>query len=260
MKPIPTVFSVFDYCETLEPQIKLHHEHPGQVFFVIADYQALSASAAPGAVRNATLDLAIAYLALGLEPRKAFLFRQSDVPEIMELAWALSRLVQVDKLEAVATRLEATAAGRSTLACLSDPVLWSAQVLSVRGTLVSVAPAQWPVFDLVSAIARDFNHHYGTDLFPVPKPLEAGRVLPLNAEVQMQKQVSVFDSFATIKKKVPVPQAAHDLAERFAPYREPYKKWKVKPGDVEEILRNGGIRARDEIGETIDRVRSLIGL
>jgi tryptophanyl-tRNA synthetase len=252
--------SLSAYCESLGPQIKLHNEYPGKAFFAIADFQATARTAVPGAVRDATLELAIAYLALGLDPRKAILFRQSDVPGILELAWILSRVAQVDRLKFVATELDKSTTGSGTLSTLGDPLIFAAQILAVRGTVLPVVAGQRPLLDLVCELARDFNRHFQTGFLPIPRLLEVERQPGISVHEQLQQNISVFDTYATIRTQVKDPNTAHELAEVLARFRQPYKKWKERRGEVEEILRNGGTRAREDVLETTDQVRRLISI
>src|SRR5262245_14370099 len=111
------------YFGALKQHLTLQHEYPGQSFFLIADYHAL-AWAERGVVAEGTLELATTYLSLGLDPSKAVLYRQSDVPESTELAWVLSCLSHVDDLRALpAYSSAAVVPTQITVGLLSYPVL-----------------------------------------------------------------------------------------------------------------------------------------
>src|SRR3954447_22900589 len=86
-----------NYFGAVKQHIALQIE--GQCFYFIADYHALTTLRAPGMLRDNTRDVALDYLALGLDPEKAIFFRQSDVPEVTELAWILSTVTNMGLLE-----------------------------------------------------------------------------------------------------------------------------------------------------------------
>jgi tryptophanyl-tRNA synthetase len=78
------------YFGALKQHVDLQHEYPGAAFFLIADYHSLTRNSNRHWLQEATLQLASAYLALGLDINKAYLYRQSDVPATLELYWILS--------------------------------------------------------------------------------------------------------------------------------------------------------------------------
>ena len=87
-----------NYFGAIRPHIALQ-EQPGERFYFIADYHALTSSREPHKLREAVRDVALTYLALGLDPERAVLFRQSDVPEVTELTWLLACVTGMGLLE-----------------------------------------------------------------------------------------------------------------------------------------------------------------
>ncbi len=79
-----------NYFGAIQQHIQLQDEFPGECFFFIANYHALTTVRDPVALRDGSLAAAATYLALGLDPDKALLFRQTDVPEVLELSWLLA--------------------------------------------------------------------------------------------------------------------------------------------------------------------------
>ena len=82
----------------IRQHVAAQHE-PGEHFYFIADYHALTSTRDPAELRDNVREVALTYLALGLDPAKATLFRQSDVPEVCELAWMLACVAPMGLLE-----------------------------------------------------------------------------------------------------------------------------------------------------------------
>ena len=148
-------------------------------------------------------------------------------------------------------------------------LLSAADILAVRGTLLSTLPDADQAPHLVRALAGNLNRHFGSSVFPVPD-IDQFAVSPL-AEVdamtanRLLKEIGVFHSFGVIRQKVRehLPtidaHAVADLLYKYE-YRDAYEQWKQRPGDVEEILRHGGIRARQEVAITLEEVRAFAGI
>ena len=98
---------------------------PGEHFYFIADYHALTTSRDPEALRNQVRETAITYLALGLDPARATLFRQSDVPEVTELSWLLSTVTGMGLLERAHSYKDKLAKGiRPSVGLYALPQQW----------------------------------------------------------------------------------------------------------------------------------------
>ncbi|MEE8445295.1 MAG: tryptophan--tRNA ligase, partial [Alphaproteobacteria bacterium] len=128
-------------------------------------------------------DVALDYLALGLDPSKASIFRQSDVPEVTELAWILSTVTGKGLLERATSYKDKIAKGLApTMGLFGYPVLMAADILAYKATHVPVGEDQKQHLELSRDIAQKFNHDYGVEFFPLPEPLifgEATRVMSL---------------------------------------------------------------------------------
>lgn len=171
--------------------IKQHIERQetGECFYFIADYHALtSLKEAEGreaglAAKNKALtprpakqiladnvrDVALDYLALGLDPQKATFFRQSDVPEVCELAWILSNVIGVAHLERAHSYKDKVARGISPhVGLLTYPILMAADILIYRSHLVPVGKDQEQHLEMTRDIAGAFNHAFG-EIFPLPE-------------------------------------------------------------------------------------------
>ena len=156
------------YCGALKQHIDLQHEYPGESFFVIADYHALTRTRDPAAIQDATLELATVYLALGLDPNKAILFRQSDVPQTFELYWVFSCFCSASELLRNPTWEAPEHKQSQNAGLLTYSVLMAADILAMRATIVPVGEDQRINVEHVRNIVSRFNQAYETNLLPVP--------------------------------------------------------------------------------------------
>src|SRR5262249_45688531 len=114
-------------AETFRTHIELHHQYPGQVFVVVADYCTFCCRPDDRtSARDGTSAVAAYYLALGLDPRKATLYRQSDVPELLELAWIFSCLTPASAIDVTFCTAEEGARFNGSLGQLVYPMLMAA--------------------------------------------------------------------------------------------------------------------------------------
>lgn len=167
----------------------LERQDQGECFYFIADYHALTSLREAEereralAAKNKTYqprparqiladnsrDVALDYLALGLDPEKVTFFRQSDVPEVTELAWILATLTSTGLLERGHSYKDKLAKGITPNAgVLFYPVLMAADILLYRAQLVPVGRDQEQHLEMARDIAGAFNHIYG-ELFPLPQ-------------------------------------------------------------------------------------------
>lgn len=138
-------------------------------YVFVADLHALTTVHEPDLLRGHVHDVAAALVAAGLDPERTALFRQSDVPEVLELAWILACLTPVGLLERAHAYKAARAEGRSpTLGLFSYPVLMAADILVFRGEVVPVGPDQEQHVEIAREVARRFNQAFG-ETFPLPR-------------------------------------------------------------------------------------------
>ncbi len=162
-----------------------------ECIWCIVDDHAITSGSDPKEMPEQVFDLAVSYLAVGLDPERATIFVQSDVHEHTELAWLLNAVTPVGELERMtqykdkAQRFESVPAG-----ILNYPILMAADVLVYKADAVPVGEDQRQHLELTREIARKFNAAYG-DTFPEPEALigEAGRILGLDGEAKMSKSV-----------------------------------------------------------------------
>jgi tryptophanyl-tRNA synthetase len=151
-------------------------------YFFVADWHALTTDYEnPAGIRENTHEMILDWMAVGLDPERAVIFRQSEVPEHAELHLLFSMIIPVPWLERVPTYKEQQEQleGRdlSTYGFLGYPLLQSADILIYKAGAVPVGEDQLPHVELTREVARRFNRLYG-DVFPEPKGLvvEAARV------------------------------------------------------------------------------------
>jgi tryptophanyl-tRNA synthetase len=141
----------------------------GECFFFIADYHALTTIQDRRQLAENVRGVALDYLALGLDPEKASFFRQSDIPEVTELAWILSTVTGVGLLERAHSYKDKLARGITPSAGLFNyPVLMAADILIYRSNLVPVGQDQVQHIEMTRDMAGSFNGVYGK-VFPLPE-------------------------------------------------------------------------------------------
>ncbi|WP_373045564.1 tryptophan--tRNA ligase [Vulgatibacter sp.] len=198
-----------NYFGAIQQHIALQHEFPGEAFYFIANYHALTTlQGVPDEVRAHTLDAALDYLALGLDPKKATFYRQSDVPEVTELTWFLATVTPVSLLEKGVSYKDKIAKGIAANAgLLTYPVLMAADILIAHATLVPVGEDQIQHIEFTRDMAGFFNNTYGAGILTLPAARFAqGRKVPGTDGQKMSKSygntIGIFEEGASLKKKV----------------------------------------------------------
>ncbi len=159
---------VGNYFGMMKPALELQEQ--GEAFLFIADYHALTTVRDPALLRQATRDVALDFLACGLDPRRTAFYRQSDVPEVTELAWLLSVVTPMGLLERCHSYKDKTAHGIvPSHGLFAYPVLMAADILSVNADIVPVGRDQKQHIEVTRDIAVKFNLQYG-ETFKIPEP------------------------------------------------------------------------------------------
>lgn len=150
-----------NYFGAMRQHLELQHQHPGECYFFIADYHALTTQRDPQALRDACFDVAATYLAMGLDPEKALLFRQSDIPEVHELAWFLSCVTGKGLLDRATSYKDKVNRGIKPVAGLYNyPILMSADILLYQSTVVPVGKDQIQHIEFAQDMATYFNQAF----------------------------------------------------------------------------------------------------
>jgi tryptophanyl-tRNA synthetase len=156
-----------NYFGAIEQHIRLP-ALGGEHFYFIADYHALTSSREPGELRARVREIAVTYLALGLDLERAVLFRQSDVPEVCELTWLLATVTGMGLLErAVSYRDKVEKGLPATVGLFLYPALMAADILAYDSDVVPVGVDQVQHVEMARDMAGAFNAVYG-DVFKLP--------------------------------------------------------------------------------------------
>lgn len=153
----------------------------GEALYFIADYHSMTSVKDADERRRLSRELALDYLAGGLDPKTAILYRQSDLPETTELTWILSTVTPMGLLERAHSYKDKVAQGLPTEHGLfAYPVLMAADILQYNADLVPVGQDQKQHLEMTRDIAGSFNHTYGEEVFKLPEPhiLEEVAVVP----------------------------------------------------------------------------------
>jgi tryptophanyl-tRNA synthetase len=186
-----------NYFGAIRQHIALQDE--GDCFYFIADYHALTTLQNPQVLRENVRDVALDYLALGLDPQKAAFFRQSDVPEVTELAWFFATVTGMGLLERAHSYKDKVARGITPSAGLfTYPILMAADILIYRSNLVPVGQDQVQHLEMTRDMAGYFNQTFQTDLFPLPEArLDAVPVVPgIDGKKMSKSYGNTIDLFA----------------------------------------------------------------
>lgn len=145
-------------------------DEPGEHFFFIADYHALTTIHDAEVIRTNVREVAASYFALGLDPERAVFFRQSDVPEVTELAWLLATVTGMGLLERAHSFKDKVANGiKPSVGLFTYPILMAADILAYDSTIVPVGKDQVQHIEMAQDMATHFNSRFG-DVFVRPEP------------------------------------------------------------------------------------------
>src|SRR5881628_2076094 len=154
-----------NYFGAVQQHIALQDE--GECFYFIANYHALTTIQDPKTLAENTRDVALDYLALGLNPERAVFYRQADVPEVAELAWILATVTNMGLLERAVSYKEKVDKGiEASVGLFTYPVLMAADILIVRSNLVPVGKDQVQHLEMTQDMAGKFNRAFGETIFP----------------------------------------------------------------------------------------------
>jgi tryptophanyl-tRNA synthetase len=306
---------VGNYFGMMRPAIELQEQ--GEAYYFIANYHSMTSLFDPAVRRANTLDVALDFLACGLDPNKAVFFRQSDVPGVCELAWILTTLTPMGLLERCHSYKDKLAHGLSpNHGLFAYPVLMAADILIYDSNIVPVGRDQKQHVEVTRDIAIKFNQQYGeTFVIPEPQIREAVAVVPGVDGQKMSKSygntIEIFGEEKAMRKKImslvmdsrpmqePKPDAEKNIAVQllkliapeneamaienrlreggfgygdlkkalFEHYWNYFAAARAKRSDlaanldyVENVLRDGAIRAHVVADKVLQRARKASGL
>lgn len=269
-----------NYFGAIRQHLDLHREHG--CFYFIANYHALTTIRDREMLSRYTEDVALDYLALGLDPEKATFYRQSDLPEVTELQWLLSTVTPMGLLERCHSYKDKTTRGISPdHGLFAYPVLMAADILIVDADVVPVGQDQKQHIEVTRDIAQRFNHLFG-EVFTIPKDMihkETAIVPGIDGQKMSKSYENTIEIFAEgkpLKQKVmsivtdsapieapkdPEKNNVYNLLKLFAPgeemeeWAEKFRKGGLKYSDVKKRLLE---YINKEFGEARERRKELL--
>ncbi|MDO9541589.1 MAG: tryptophan--tRNA ligase [Kiritimatiellia bacterium] len=305
---------VGNYFGMMKPALELQEK--GEAFLFIADYHALTSIKDAETLRAGVRDVALDFLACGLDPERTVFYRQSDVPEVHELAWLLSIVTPLGLLERCHSYKDKVAKGvAANHGLFAYPVLMAADILAVQADVVPVGQDQKQHVEVARDIAVKFNQKFG-GTFKIPEPMirSSVAVVPgIDGQKMSKSYNNTIELFApqadtrkvimrivTDSKTVAEPkdpeacnvfalyklfaagqereamaaryhagglgygEVKKALFEKFWTAFEPFRRRRAElqkdPELVEQILRRGAARAREELRKTLKAARRATGL
>jgi len=242
-----------NYFGMMRPAIELQEK--GEALYFIADYHSMTSLFDAGERRKNSLDVALDFLACGLDPKQSVFFKQSDVPEVTELSWILSTLTPMSLLEKGHSFKDKSAKGIPVNHGLfAYPVLMAADILIYDSNIVPVGRDQKQHVEMTRDIAIKFNEQYSqTFVIPEPQIRDEVAVVPGTDGQKMSKSygntIEIFGEEKAIRKKImgiqmdsrtpaePKPDADKNLAIQLLKLVAPSEV----AADFENRLRAGGL-------------------
>lgn len=158
-----------NYFGAIKQHIALQEIPNAERFYFIADFHAMTTVKDAAKMREYVNGVALDYLALGLDPAKSVFFRQSDVPEVTELAWLLSTVTGMGLLERAHSYKDKTAKGiEASVGLFYYPVLMAADILAYKSNQVPVGQDQVQHLEMTRDMAGYFNNTYKSPVFVLP--------------------------------------------------------------------------------------------
>ncbi|HUA68552.1 MAG TPA: tryptophan--tRNA ligase, partial [Candidatus Saccharimonadales bacterium] len=230
-------------------------QEKGEAFYFIADYHSMTSLFNANERRKNTLEVALDFLACGLDPKRTVFFRQSDVPEVTELTWILSTVTPMGLLERAHSYKDKIAKGIApSHGLFTYPVLMAADILIYDSNVVPVGRDQKQHVEMTRDFAMKFNERYGqTFVIPEPQIQDEVAVVPGTDGQKMSKSygntIEIFGDEKAVRKKImgivmdsrtpqePKPDADKNLAIQLLKLVAPMDVAK----DFENRLRAGGL-------------------
>ena len=199
-----------NYFGAIRQHVEFANSRPGEHLYFIADYHSLTSVHDADQLREWVVDLAVTYLALGLDPEKALLFRQSDVPEVTEIAWLLATVTGMGLLERAHSYKDKIANGvKPSAGLFTYPLLMAADILAYDSDFVPVGKDQIQHLEMTQDMATHFNSRFG-EVFKRPEGLMPEgegmqRVVGLDGQ-KMSKSYNngiwIFETGKPLKKRI----------------------------------------------------------
>ena len=205
-----------NYVGAIKPAIRASQSRDVDSFLFLADYHAMIKSHEPEKIHQSSMEIAATWLALGLDPEHVTFYRQSDVPEIMELSWILTCWTAkglMNRAHAYKASVQANETNNDdadfgiTMGLFSYPVLMAADILMFNGEQIPVGRDQIQHVEMARDIAQRFNHHYGSH-FALPEAVIDDNVAVLQGldgrkmSKSYNNTIPLFDTEKKLKKSI----------------------------------------------------------
>ncbi len=239
-----------NYLGALTKFVRLQHEH--DCFFCVVDLHAITVWQDPKLLAAQTREIAAAYLAAGVDPKKAAIFAQSAVPAHAELAWIFNCVARLGWLDRMTQFKEKSGKHkeRSSVGLYTYPLLMAADVLAYKATHVPVGEDQKQHLELTRDIAQKFNNDFDAPgFFPLTEPLIAGP----GARV-----MSLRDGLAKMSKSDPSDNSRINLLDDADAIAQKIRKAKTDPEPLPETLKE--LEGRPEADNLVGVYAALSGL
>jgi len=185
-----------NYAGAIRQFVEMQHDH--EMFIFVASYHALTSGRDAEALRQNTRQVVIDYIAFGLDPEKANIYLQQDVPQVTELAWLLACVCPKHLMDKATSYKDKTARGlAATVGLYTYPILQAADILAVDADLVPVGKDQVQHCEITRDLAQKFNNAYG-DVFKLPDYVirdEAGIVPGIDGQKMSKSYNNAIDPF-----------------------------------------------------------------
>ena len=271
-----------NYFGAMRQFVDLQNENDAYVF--IADYHALTTLQNREELEQNSLDILLDYLAIGLDPNKVVIFKQSDVPEVTELAWIFNCITTVPYLMRAHAYKDAEAKNKEiSVGTFDYPLLMAADILIQDADIVPVGQDQKQHVEYARDTAEKFNRIFGEEVFKIPEPIvldNSGTVPGIDGQ-KMSKSygntIPLFGSDDEIKKLVmkivtdsgsEIPEnvyAIHKLFKGEDELKDIYEEHKGKYQKLKEILAEDIIdfvrplrENREALAKDMDSVRNIL--
>lgn len=311
-----------NYLGALRNWVNMQNDY--ECIYSIVDMHAITVWQEPADLKNSIRELAAAYIAAGLDPKKNIIFNQSANPNHAELAWVLSCVARIGWLNKMTQFKDKAGKNReaASVGLYSYPCLMAADILGYKATHVPVGEDQKQHLELSRNIAQKFNHDYKVEFFPQPEPVIMGpatRVMSLRdgskkmskSDTAENSRINLADSSDDIAKKIRKaksdadalpseikglegrpeatnlvniyaaisgksasdvlieyagqgfgqfkPALADLLVAHFEPIRNRMNDLLNDKGEIDNILRDGALRARTITQPILDEVYDIVG-
>ncbi|HFQ62281.1 MAG TPA: tryptophan--tRNA ligase [Epsilonproteobacteria bacterium] len=208
-----------NYFGAMKPMVELQEEN--ELFTFIANYHSLTTSKDADTLRQYTIDAAVDYLSVGIDPNKTTFWVQSHVPEVLELYWILSKFTPMGLLERAHSYKDKVAKGISANhALFSYPVLMAADILMLDTEIVPVGKDQIQHVEMTRDIATKFNNEYG-EIFVLPEHKVAEEVATIPG-IDGQKMSKSYDNAIDLfMDEKPLQKRCNKIISSSTPLGEP---------------------------------------